>query len=512
MKTDNYTEYTKQLRDSTMFHMSLGSKELFHSNFLHWISTVNWSVFLDIMHKLADTELFWWENKYKPENNNIEVRREYHHFDLSIYILDHNADVEDSYSVDTSTDDNDTNEYSHDQSGKRIVQKWIPVLILENKMKSLPYKGQLIEYTNKAFNEWRTCTLIKEGIKKLKNQNTEPAELIIQHGITFILLSLMDTQIDQNETSYQFKQQLKYSKSNVDQFLCFPFCWKHKSYQFLNTLLPEGNILRKFSKKRLDRFVIKDYSIFLAALYNLANKCWIVNPYCSFRSQISPWIKKSEGNLNDSELKKKISEFEEYKKLRIHDIHEKLLYDQLLILLENKLGTSARYDSKTNEDHLNEGIKLFTKSDYAHGVGIFEAQYYLFKPNIPNLKEDYFKLIIQVQGERYCHMVICDNVAKGAKQVNENMIKSLSGTISHMWKQNLPYSIDQTLADYISIDGSIPNFPFNPKEYGWGKYGDNCVYQYVDIPFDATVDVVINAIAEDIDKIKNWYKQQVNLP
>ena len=121
MKTDNYTEYTKQLRDSTMFHMSLGSKELFHSNFLHWISTVNWSVFLDIMHKLADTEHFWWENDFNPENHNIEVRREYHHFDLSIYILDpgtNKAVAEDSNSVENSADDDDTEEYSHDQSGK----------------------------------------------------------------------------------------------------------------------------------------------------------------------------------------------------------------------------------------------------------------------------------------------------------------------------------------------------------------------------------------------------------
>ena len=97
---NQYEEYLKELRDSTMFHMSLGSKELFHSNFLHWISIVNWDAFLQIMRDLAGLkkdEVFWWEKEgvldchekpYHTDNNNIEVRREFHNFDLSIYILD----------------------------------------------------------------------------------------------------------------------------------------------------------------------------------------------------------------------------------------------------------------------------------------------------------------------------------------------------------------------------------------------------------------------------------------
>ena len=101
----------KTLQDSTMFHMSLGSKELFHSNFLHWISIVNWNAFLNIMHGLTDVEKFWWEDKYCPDKNNLEVRRESQNFDLSIYIL-----IEE----------------------KEEKQKWIPVLVLENKVKSIP--------------------------------------------------------------------------------------------------------------------------------------------------------------------------------------------------------------------------------------------------------------------------------------------------------------------------------------------------------------------------------------
>ena len=114
-------ESVRNLEGSTMFHMSLGSKELFHSNFLHWISIINWDVFLMIMHGLADVKRFWWEDSYCLDKNNLEVRRESQSFDLSIYIL-----IEET-------------------TGEK-KQKWIPVLVLENKVKSIPYKEQLRIY------------------------------------------------------------------------------------------------------------------------------------------------------------------------------------------------------------------------------------------------------------------------------------------------------------------------------------------------------------------------------
>lgn len=120
VKEFNFNDEVDTLKNSSMFYMSLGSKELFHSNFLHWLSIINFDVFLKIMHGLSYVEKFWWEeqDQYKPDLNNIEVRREFHNFDLSIYIKvgeKHHRNGE-SYDV------------------------WLPVLILENKMKSLAYQ------------------------------------------------------------------------------------------------------------------------------------------------------------------------------------------------------------------------------------------------------------------------------------------------------------------------------------------------------------------------------------
>ena len=83
MDKQKFDECIQNLKGSSMFYMSLGSKELFHSNFLHWLSIIKWEAFIAVMHKLADVNHFWWEDQY--DANRIEVRREFHNFDISIY-------------------------------------------------------------------------------------------------------------------------------------------------------------------------------------------------------------------------------------------------------------------------------------------------------------------------------------------------------------------------------------------------------------------------------------------
>ena len=487
MNKDEYKKCIEGLKNSTMFHMSLGSKELFHSNFLHWISLVNWSVFLEIMHKLADTTEFWWEREndndgkpYHPDNKNIKVLREHRKFDLSIYLLDSEKEVKE-----VLEEDNDpTMEITHDNNGKRKVQKWIPVLVLENKMKSLPYKAQLEEYTQKAFEEWRKGEkLIKLEIKKLKQDSNDkeeyviPSEWITNHGITFILLSLMDTNIG----SVKIKQCLKYKKNQRS--IIFKFAWKHATYSNLVVFLSEI-VNTQFPDGALNQLVLNDYNSFLKALCALA-ETWKIIPEKSYRNQIAPW------KINNDTAISLRQEIEQYKELRIHDIHEKIMYDQLLNLLERKLKDKSeifeRYNVKTNQINYNKGVKIFTNSNYLHGVGIVEV-FFVVNKN--------FKLLIQVQGDRYCHMVLCDKIVKKdtSKKICVNT-DALSGVLS-------PESID-TLSKYISIGSSKPTFPW--KKPSWGQYGENHIYQYVLIPERATIEDVVKAMIEDLQNIKKWF-------
>lgn len=495
-QTSNLDEvYLKVLRNSTMFHMSLGSKELFHSNFLHWISIVNWDAFLQIMHEFAGLEkdeVFWWEKEdvwdchekpYHPDNNNIEVRREFHNFDLSIYILDSEKEPDESPSQE---DDN-----LGENRGK-----WIPVLILENKMKSLPYEEQLERYTQKAFDEWRTGEKIKTEARNSQNK-----ELDNKYGITFILLSLMEPTL--NKYVYPKEKGVK----NPKYTLKLTNEWKHKTYKNLLTSIKKTNW---DGKLQLDQDVVKDYCGFVEALYALASNYWTIKPNESYRLRIFPW------NIdNNKDARDKRNEIEKYKKLRIHDIHEKLLYDQLLFLLESKLNNEGlsfcRYSKenvqaqKDKDGDKSKRTRLFTNLSYAHGVGIFEVQYILSKEFKTKRKEDkeLLKIIIQVQGDRYCHMVVYDNIVKeecinGKKQLSVNL-----DVLTSAWEDNLKEKQD-TLAQYISINKSTPTFPWK-TDANWGKYGDNLIYQYVEIPPSATIQAVIDAIVNDIKKIKGWF-------
>ena len=339
-----------------MFHMSLGSKELFHSNFLHWISIVNWDAFLKIMHGLADVEKFWWEDEsvkdfrdkpYRPDNNNVKVFREHRNFDLSIYILDSETYKDETKNSNNNgiADDGNTTEYAHDLEGKEKIQKWLPVLVLENKMKSLPYVAQLEGYTQKAFEEW--ANIIKE--KALKSSYKE---LTVsgndQYSITFILLSLMQTKLAQ----YEFEN-TKAGKRPIFT-LNLKSTWKHKIYKdLLNQLEKEINT-NKFTG--LDRCILIDYYKFVDALVNLAEN-WKINSGNSYRSQIYPW------NSNALGTKEKREEINKYKELRIHDIHEKLLYNQLLQMLEGELNNKKiefkRYNTKTFKNDLNNNTQIF---------------------------------------------------------------------------------------------------------------------------------------------------------
>ena len=97
------------LNANPMFHMSLASKELFHSNFLYWLWKLDASKFLTLLVKLSGDKLS--ECKAKT----IEVKREYQHFDLCVL-----------------------------EKGTNKV-----LLVIENKVKSIPYVEQLNEYTGK---------------------------------------------------------------------------------------------------------------------------------------------------------------------------------------------------------------------------------------------------------------------------------------------------------------------------------------------------------------------------
>lgn len=101
----------ENLSFSPMFNLSMASKELFHSNFLYWLSQAYPKGFKEVMRRLGVKTNGW------PKD--WMVQREVDHFDLSVVRK------------------NDPKDY---------------LLILENKVKSIPNIQQLNDYKNKVNN------------------------------------------------------------------------------------------------------------------------------------------------------------------------------------------------------------------------------------------------------------------------------------------------------------------------------------------------------------------------
>ena len=190
-------EMIEKLNKSTLFRLSLGSKELFHSNFLAWLAE-NSLAFNQAIFEFLDLR----ECCIKPTT----INREKEHIDLWL-------------------------EY-------KIEAKTINVII-ENKVKSLPYRSQLDSYAEK-----------QEPTQKSKKNGL--SDTIDNH---YILLSLYKPSfVDDND----------WYKS--------PFGnWKYLSYTQLAEIIKKHKeiIIRDFEDSLYAALIIDDYIKFIQTLNRL---------------------------------------------------------------------------------------------------------------------------------------------------------------------------------------------------------------------------------------------------
>ena len=122
----------EQFKQNPMYFFSLSSKELFHSNFLEFLFQTNCEKFFNIIDQLLGTN-------FSSDPDKYELSREKEKFDICI-----------SYKVKTMRD-NEADCYD---------------LIIENKVKSIPYYTQLKGYQDKAD-------------KHNKNLSNAPAKILL---------------------------------------------------------------------------------------------------------------------------------------------------------------------------------------------------------------------------------------------------------------------------------------------------------------------------------------------
>ena len=442
MEKQSVDSILNRLEHSSMFHLSLGSKELFHSNFLYWLSIVDRDAFLSVMHGLAKVEKFWWEDSYSQDN--IEVRRESRNFDLSIYVK-------------TYTEKSKKGEILE-------VETWIPVLVLENKMKSMPRHDQLQEYTAKAFNEWRR-----------KKPNNQLATLWEEQPISFILLSLFTPEDFTANCTYTHK----YSKD--EKSIHVEANWEKNSYSDLYRFL---SAIRIGEEKSLNQKILCDYCQFINALNDLAVNDWQINGNDSFVERIYPWA--IEGYTGDRQVK-----------LRIDDIRQKVHYAQLKSMLEKALRSQGLQVTEAPFKR-NDSDGLYYGTNFAHNIGILEVA----------LKHGDESIFLQLQGHSYAHAFALSDNKDAASRLIEHRL-AMEPLFEFAEEENDPVSKERVTTKYPEILHTKELYPqgVNPQAIKKKRklkcfkyFGQGFVYQNVLIPRSVSIGHVIQAMVEDTKK------------
>lgn len=213
--------FVEKLKNNPIFHLSLSSKELFHSNFLAWLAVDKKT------QALFKKILYTWlgEDTFDYNTDCMEVKREYKNFDFSI-----------------------CEKITNDKESKTGRIR----LVLENKFKSIAYKAQLENYQKKAdaLNEEADKAQCKAKLKlnsaKFENWK-ENAKL---PKTKYILLTLAEDFLDKEavkESGWIIVTYADYSKT------------LHDNLDFVKD---------KFYKELLEK-----YCEFIDAFYTYTNNC-----------------------------------------------------------------------------------------------------------------------------------------------------------------------------------------------------------------------------------------------
>lgn len=314
------------LKKNSIFRMSLGSKELFHSNFLEylWDLDEDHRSFINMINGFIDKPL-------PPPGSNYHFAREKKNFDICIFHL---------------IEGKRKNKY-----GQKPIKEVFD-LIIENKVKSIPYKEQLEEYITEV---------------KKNNQDT-PCQ--------YILLSLSECFPDNDSI-----QSEEHDDARKD--ICG---WHLIDYEQMAEAIADN-----YKNHCCFKPYIEDYCSFVKLLVSLKN--------CILTENI------------DNEPLFDEDAIEKLKEIRVHDLYIKLRASWFIMSLKRRLEKDdEQYADKVyvvhkyedfNKDNVeldrSEGIFLNVDINQGNGQA---AAWILNKPNKTKLG-DTFEIVIQ--GKQYRH-------------------------------------------------------------------------------------------------------------
>lgn len=420
----NIIQLLNKLQELPVYHLSLADKELFHSNFLAWlgINPKTKEYFIHIIEVLIGNKIDWSEAFIKDDNSeNFKVEREFRKFDLCILKKEHK---------------------------NRGKDPWIPVLVLENKNKSIPYIEQLKNYSDTVLNLYG---------KETKN-------------VTFILLSLAEDFVDKKTITEDGT-------------------WKIKTYCELHDAMSDNVSKRLLSRtSELEKSLINNYIEYIDKLHALATNLLPNATNCDY--------------FLPDEVTKSLKEY------RLQDLSEKLRYSKFAAELKNTLEQMPfEVSTDFKKGCADAGIgKVFVNSGYTSrggGGGFFEVAVKIHK--------DYV-LKIQVQGEYYRHVIewVAEcSPDKRSVEIDRDIFESLRDIAiqASFFRGDYESTVFWVRAIFEQPTNIMPtkNSDRSKSTFLWdcfNNFGDGFKYQYVMIKKRKVSSIdVLNAIVEDVKQI-----------
>ena len=484
----NNSDCYTALDESPMFKLSLSSKELFHSNFLEWLSTVKMELFKKLILNMTGVERGE-ETKDWTWNLEWEVKREYNNFDLCIVEGNSKGDVEEGKDLSQEIEllsDRDGNEHTEEVQGGRIL------FVLENKVKSIPYVDQLKKYSSEA-EELNRKFYYKEAEKEV-----DLAEKARDENSTIMYMEKGNPKVwymrekgrgrNVNKKWYRWDkgkknwESLEYRNILNKELVDFSPKEYYSAYEgkekkgnkkiryvllslakdFPN--MPEENQpwIIKDPKTKLEvcweivpylQYVVFVKELFLKGKKNNDLKHLIIKNYCKFVSNLSrladDWKNKYQNEDeeflhfewddikgNGKYVRKFKKDFIAARDHRIHDLYHKLkysylckkLYDEVKNIVNNKINNENVFPSNQGGLFKKEGSsddkKIYVNYTYLHGEPLLEINIY---PGFSNNDDGYeICYAIEVQGGVYEHGLQVRKWSKG---------KTVNVTAADVWKE-----------------------------------------------------------------------------
>lgn len=513
---DAYTKAIEYLKTSPMFNLSLSSKELFHSNFLYWIWKLDSTAFKCLIAKLLNVspnDLKW--------GNEWEVVREYNSFDLCVKYCD--------------------KESNNEETGASDV-----LLVIENKVKSIPYKRQLYKYVNK--------------VKELYGLLKDGEDIVDRCGKTTYRNKTYDFNVDSCRSEWPKHVQNRYHK----------YC-QYKSVKYILLTLPTHfpNAPKEISSEGKnstidDNWEIVTYEKYIKILKELkisssdgldeqtkvyASK--IIDDYIKFVEHLlviyQVWTDKCYDKLGFiyyDEQKEQCSEYLNYitdaQKLRIHDLYHKSKYARICADIISRFG-----GENINIDGYEVGINLTEKevSNFLEneactkkGYIVWEYNYTHGEPLVgvkiarPDKDGNLITYIIQAQSGVYEHGVIADHTKlkgkyKGTKDkklweyIRNKSTDNIFSVGGYPWLRYEDFA-DATKGSEFSNSGNVPISDnifvmdcLYPVTLPYAKYAsDNSniamIYQFRKLKFDVETKDLIEYIIRDVTNLLEGLDKQ----